>query len=61
MESCKNCMIFNKSDDDMRRLRNDTGLIDTDAHFCLMYERGIDKRIYNGEKDCPYFLRKDDD
>lgn len=61
MAKCRGCFNYSQLDDDMRRVWNDDvgPDYDPDAHFCLMYEDGIPKGVYNSSKDCRFYKPKD--
>lgn len=62
-DNCKNCLFYDKEDDDMRRswqdriIENDTN---PDKHFCDEWSKQgyvIPRDIWEGKKKCPYFFK----
>lgn len=61
METCKNCIFYNKKLDDLRRQGDDKILIGVayaDKHFCLAYEDGIPEDIANDVEKCRKYEKR---
>lgn len=58
MAFCNKCLFYIESYDEMNRNRVDIG--DEDSHFCPMRKGAIPDEVYNGEKPCEFYERKDD-
>ena len=56
MESCKNCLLYSETFDNLHMDFNDVG--DENEHFCPMYEDHIPDGIFDGEKKCDFYTDK---
>lgn len=55
--ACLNCALYNKTKDDLWQDFNDALPI-KESHICAEFPQGIPKEIWDGEKQCPYFVEK---
>ena len=59
-DNCKNCMFYDKDRDDLYRAYDDEMELDgsfPDNHFCIHFENGIAKDIWEHRSECPHYLK----
>lgn len=57
MESCKNCLFYSKTVDELNGFYND--IENPNDHYCTMYSP-IPEEVFKDEKDCPEFTPRID-
>lgn len=57
MAFCKGCAFYTESFDNLNRDFNDVG--DEQNHYCPMYQDAIPDGVYDGEKECQYYERRE--
>jgi hypothetical protein len=58
MGLCKRCLFYSENIDNLNRDFNDVG--NENEHFCPMYTDAIPDGIYDGNKDCQYYTKKEE-
>lgn len=59
MGSCEKCRHYSKTIDDLNRSFNDVGNVNN--HYCMMWNDAIPDGIYDGKKDCEFWMDKEKD
>ena len=57
MAFCKGCAFYTESFDNLNRDFNDVG--DEQNNYCPMYQDAIPDGVYDGEKECQYYERRE--
>lgn len=59
MESCKNCVFYSQSIDELSRDYNDVDPVSN--HYCPMYQDAISDGVFDGKTKCEFFERRSKD
>ena len=63
-DNCKNCLLYDRRDDEDRRFLNDVKIVDDpnpDKHFCDMWDEEnshvIPKEVWENKTKCKFYVK----
>lgn len=61
MESCKECLFYNKMLSEFMEMHQDSTPVKEKPkkHFCIVFSDGIPDEYWSDEKRCPYFIGRE--